>query len=213
MVMISKEDLMENPHAMQDQAGNESWLKTYYFARAAVSIAWVVAALALAAHSATVAACLLIAYPAWDALANLADGTRSGGLLRNRTQLANVGVSLAVAAAVWIALPDMNHVLGVFGVWAILSGLLQLGTALRRWKLHGAQWAMVLSGAQSALAGAVFVFQTQTPVVPSIATVIGYAGFGAFYFLISALSLTFAASRRKKNEATWAAGEGVKRPN
>eukprot|EP01031_Cornospumella_fuschlensis_P042948 gene42949-52483_t len=93
---------------------------------------------------------------------------------------------------VWISLPNMNQVLGVFGAWAILSGLLQLGTALRRWKLSGAQWAMVLSGAQSALAGAFFIFQAQTPTVPSIATVTGYAGFGAFYFLVSALSLSFA---------------------
>jgi uncharacterized membrane protein HdeD (DUF308 family) len=91
----------------------------------------------------------------------------------------------------------MNAVLGVFGFWAILSGLLQLGAALRRRKQYGAQWAMMLSGGQSALAGAVFVFQAQSPAVPSIATVAGYAGFGAFYFLVSALSLSIAARRRK----------------
>jgi len=188
---------MENSHAVHDHVDNERWLKTYYFTRAAVSFAWVLAAVGLAAHSAGIAAFLLVVYPLWDALANLVDGTRSGGLARNRTQLANVAVSLVVAAAVWVSLPNMNHVLGVFGVWAILSGLLQLGTALRRWKLSGAQWAMVLSGAQSALAGAFFIFQAQTPAVPSIATVTGYAGFGAFYFLVSALSLKLAARRRR----------------
>lgn len=31
----------------------------------------------------------------------------------------------------------MNWVLGVFGLWAILSGLLQLGTAVRRWESYG----------------------------------------------------------------------------
>ena len=46
----------------------------------------------------------------------------------------------------------------IFGAWAILSGLLQLGTAVRRWKRFGAQWAMVLSGGQSALAGGFFIF-------------------------------------------------------
>lgn len=67
--------------------------------------------------------------------------------------------------------------------------MLQLGTALRRWKSAGAQWAMVLSGGQSALAGAFFVFQS-LQAVPAIAqTVAGYAAFGAFYFLVSAIAL------------------------
>jgi uncharacterized membrane protein HdeD (DUF308 family) len=188
---------MNNSHVMPGHAAQERWLKKYYFVRAAFSIAWVVAAVSVARHSWGIAAALLVAYPVWDALANLADGSRSGGLARNRTQAANVLVSLAVATAVAVALPDMNRVLGVFGAWAILSGLLQLGTALRRWKAHGAQWAMVLSGAQSALAGGVFIFQASTPAVPSIATVAGYAGFGGFYFLVSALSLSAVALRRK----------------
>jgi uncharacterized membrane protein HdeD (DUF308 family) len=188
---------MNTLNATQDNAANESWLKQYYFIRAAVSIVWVFMAFK-SVGSESFAGFLLIAYPLWDALANLIDGIRSGGFGRNRTQLFNFVVSLSVAAAICIALPDMNHVLGVFGVWAILSGLLQLGTALRRRKMLGAQWAMILSGAQSALAGAVFIFQAQTPTVPSIATVAGYAGFGAFYFLVSAIILSFRAARRTR---------------
>jgi uncharacterized membrane protein HdeD (DUF308 family) len=175
----------------------ERWLKTYYLTRALFSFAWVAAAVSVARHAPGIAAALLVCYPAWDALANLADGARSSGLAGNRTQAVNAVVSLAVAAAVAVALPDMNRVLGVFGAWAILSGLLQLGTALRRWKAQDAQWAMILSGAQSALAGAVFIVQARTPVVPSIATVAGYAGFGAFYFLVAALSLQAGAWRRR----------------
>jgi uncharacterized membrane protein HdeD (DUF308 family) len=91
----------------------------------------------------------------------------------------------------------MHRVLAVFGAWAILSGLLQLGAGLKRWKRFGAQWAMVLSGAQSALAGAFFIFQAGLPAMPSIATVTGYAGFGAFYFLVSALWLSVGAARRR----------------
>jgi uncharacterized membrane protein HdeD (DUF308 family) len=109
----------------------------------------------------------------------------------------NVIASLIVAVGVVVALPDMHRVLAVFGAWAIVSGLLQLGTGLRRWKAYGAQWAMILSGAQSALAGAVFIFQAGTSAVPTISTVVGYAGFGAFYFLVSALSLQAGAWRRK----------------
>ena len=130
----------------------ESWLQRYYSVRAGFSALWLIAALTIGKSSAAASALLLIGYPAWDALANLIDGKRSGGLARNRTQLINVLVSLAVALALAVSLPDMHRVLVVFGAWAILSGLLQLGTALRRWKSHGAQWAMILSGAQSALA-------------------------------------------------------------
>jgi uncharacterized membrane protein HdeD (DUF308 family) len=180
-----------------DHAAQEAWLKRYYFTRAAFSIAWVLAALGPGRQSPSLAAILLVGYPVWDALANLVDGSRSGGLAKNRSQAFNVVVSLAVAAAVAFALPDMHRVLAVFGAWAILSGLLQLGAALGRWKSVGAQWAMVLSGAQSALAGAFFIYQAGTPMMPSIATVIGYAGFGAFYFLVSALWLSAAAWRGK----------------
>src|SRR6186713_1161769 len=172
------------------RADRERWLKQYYFIRAAFSVAWVVAAFAAGASSAAVASTLLVLYPAWDAAANVVDALRSGGLNQNRTQVLNVVVSLATTVAVLVALQiNMNWVLGVFGAWAILSGLLQLGTAVRRWNSYGAQWAMVLSGGQSALAGGFFIFQANTPMSPSIATVTGYAAVGALYFLVSAVWL------------------------
>jgi uncharacterized membrane protein HdeD (DUF308 family) len=183
--------------AVSDRTAHESWLKRYYSARAGFSAMWVLAVLTLAPRSISASAALLICYPIWDALSNFVDGKRSGGLATNRTQLLNVIVSLAVAVALAAVWPNMNQVLGVFGAWAILSGLLQLGTALRRWKTYGAQWAMVLSGAQSALAGAFFIFQAQLPVAPSVASLAGYAGFGAFYFLVSGLWLSAGSKRRK----------------
>jgi len=179
-------------------ATQEDWLKQYYHARTALSIAWIGIAAGLGTSVPAIAAAMLILYPAWDALANLVDGGRSGGILANRPQAFNVLASLAVTAAIAAALPDMHRVLAVFGAWAILSGLLQLAAALRRWKRNGAQWAMILSGAQSALAGAVFIHQAGGQATPSIATVIGYAGFGAFYFLVSALALSIKARRKRK---------------
>jgi uncharacterized membrane protein HdeD (DUF308 family) len=177
----------------------DKWLKPYYFARAAFSVAWVVAALLVGRQSSSIAAVLLVVYPVWDAAANYVDALRNGGLTANRTQAFNVAVSLAVALAVVIALTmNMNWVLGVFGVWAIFSGLLQLGTAIRRWKTSGGQWAMILSGGQSAVAGAFFIAQAHMPAPPSIADIAGYAGFGAFYFLVSALWLTIAATRGRR---------------
>lgn len=181
-----------NQHiAATHQITHEHWLKHYYFIRAAFSIAWVIAALTIARHSPAASALLLVGYPVWDALANFVDGQRGGGLAKNLTQLLNVIASLAVAVALVRALPEMHEVLAVFGAWAILSGLLQLGTAARRWKSSRGQWAMMLSGAQSAAAGAVFISQAHLPAMPTINTVAGYAGFGALYFLVAALLLSY----------------------
>jgi uncharacterized membrane protein HdeD (DUF308 family) len=187
---------------MTDQAATpaftrqEQWLKTYYFTRTAFSAAWVAAAFALGQRSSSIAAILLVGYPLWDAAANYIDASRSGGLSRNRTQAFNVVVSLATTLAVLVALPmSMNRVLGVFGAWAVLAGLLQLGTAVRRWKRFGAQWAMVLSGAQSALAGGFFIAQAWQSAPPSITDIAGYAAVGAFYFLVSAVWLTVRGPR------------------
>ena len=180
------------------QMGAERWLRAYYFLRAAVSVVWVGAVFTVGARSPMIAAGLLLAYPAWDALANLVDASRSGGLERNPTQMINLLVSLATTIAVGFALTKgMNLVLGVFGGWAILSGLLQLATAIRRWKRAGAQWAMVLSGAQSALAGAFFIIQARGSAPASIATIGGYAAVGAIYFLVSAVWLSVKLMRRK----------------
>jgi uncharacterized membrane protein HdeD (DUF308 family) len=182
--------------SLPDRATQDNWLKKYYLSRGAFAAAWVAIAVTVASRSPALAALLLVCYPAWDALANFVDGLRSGGLRANRSQMLNVVASGIVALAVAAALPDMHRVLGVFGTWAIASGLLQLATGLRRWKTSGAQWAMVLSGAQSAAAGAVFIVQSRAPAMPSIATVAGYAGFGAFYFLLSGVQLSVKMRRR-----------------
>lgn len=179
---------------------SNSWLKTYYFTRFAVAAAWVLLAFTLAKSMPSLAAIMLVAYPAWDALANFVDARRSGGLNRNKTQLLNLVVSIVTTVAVAIALgKSMNAVLAVFGVWAVLSGLFQLATAVRRWK-SGAQWAMVLSGAQSALAGIFFVKMAGSAATVGITDIAPYAAFGAFYFLVSAVWLTVSDARRKAAE-------------
>lgn len=188
--------MTDKPMVLAD--AQERWLRLYYFARAAFSVLWVAAAFTLGQQTPAIAAVLLIAYPAWDALANYADASRSGGLGRNRTQGINVIVSLITAVAVAVTLQmSMNAVLAVFGVWAILSGLLQLGTAVRRWTSHGAQWAMILSGGQSALAGGFFIVQARMPAAPSITALAGYAAVGAAYFLVSAAWLSVSEWRRR----------------
>lgn len=174
------------------------WLRSYYFTRALFSIAWVVAAIISAGQS-PLASILVVIYPAWDALANLIDARSNGGLKANPSQALNVFVSTILTVAVIFAVNrDTYAVLAVYGVWAILSGLLQLYTGVRRWRSYGAQWAMVLSGAQSALAGGFMIKQSAGAAPPSILDIAPYASFGAFYFLLSAVWLTLAARRKTK---------------
>ena len=112
-----------------------NWLPTYYFTRAAFAAGWVALAFTLARSDALLASILLILYPAWDALANAIDARRNGGLGHNKTQTINLIVSANTVVAVALALgSSMNDVLDVSGAWAVLAGILQLATGVRRWK-------------------------------------------------------------------------------
>ncbi|MBX7448950.1 DUF308 domain-containing protein [Mycolicibacterium sp. 3033] len=179
-------------------SGTDRTLAAYYAVRGAFSLAWVAAALTIGSSSTLIAGALLLGYPAWDAIANAADARQHGGLRRNPTQAYNMAVSGLTTVAVGIALTvGLNAVLGVFGVWAAMSGLLQLATAVRRWKRAGAQWVMIISGAQSALAGTMFVLAARAPETPAVADIAPYAAFGAFYFLLSATWLVISSTRRR----------------
>jgi uncharacterized membrane protein HdeD (DUF308 family) len=172
-----------NPSPLQRAA----WLRKLYFIRAAFSFAWVALAFTVAKGSPALASGLLVVYPAWDALANLLDARMSGGARANPTQVLNAWMSGLVTVAVIVSLAlQMQVILVIFGAWAIVAGLLQLATAIRRRKVDRGQWVMMLSGAQSALAGAFFIAQ-QGSAAPVVQTLAGYAAVGAVYFLISGL--------------------------
>ncbi|MEU0493921.1 DUF308 domain-containing protein [Mycobacterium sp. NPDC006124] len=200
------DQLLRQHHQSADASGK---LASHYAARGVVSLVWVAAALTVGATSAFVGGALLLSYPAWDAVANVLDARQNGGLRPNPTQAFNMAVSGLTTVAVAIALTvSLNAVLGVFGVWAALSGLLQLATAVRRWKRAGAQWVMIISGAQSAAAGAVFVLAAGGPETPGVVDVAPYAAFGAFYFLVSAVWLTVSAARRRRQASALRSHEG-----
>ncbi len=174
-------------------------LVRYYLLRAVVAAAWVAAAFTVGVANPVVAGVLLVLYPAWDAFANARDAQANGGFRANVPQALNTAVSVAVALGVLAALRiDPRLVLVLFGVWAVLAGLLQLAVGVRRWRTYGAQWAMVLSGAQSALAGGFFIKSAAAPAMPAIAVVAPYAAFGAFYFLVSAILLALKTRRAAK---------------
>jgi uncharacterized membrane protein HdeD (DUF308 family) len=191
---------MSNSTIQQSNQGSASdWLKSYYFVRAGVAIAWVAIAFTVGKAMPPIATALLVAYPLWDAAANLVDARRNGGLINNSSQALNVVVSVIAGVAVALTIgTSMNTVLGIFGAWAGLAGLFQLITGVRRWRTYGAQWAMILAGAQSAIVGVVFIKQATAPAVPGITDIAPYAAFGAFYFLISAIWLTVSEARARK---------------
>lgn len=173
------------------------WLQKYYIIRVLVSILWILLAISIGKHSVIAGAILLVAYPAWDALANLIDANKSGGLAKNSAQRINFIVSLAVALAIGVALIyGTSAAIIVFGLWAIASGLFQLLAALKRRAVSGGQWAMILSGAQSALAGGFFIKQAVDGIGLDVSVVTPYAAFGAFYFAVAAALLALKNSRQ-----------------
>lgn len=175
------------------------WLHSYYYIRAAGSLVWITLAVLIGKNNPATGAVLLVLYPAWDAIANYLDASRSGGLSFNPPQKFNFIVSLLVAAAIiWALSISMNATIKVFGLWAIFSGVLQLSASVRRWKQANGQWAMILSGAQSALAGVFMFKQASSNMALDVTTVVPYAAFGVFYFLISAITLTIKKSRRNR---------------
>jgi len=179
------------------------WIKRYYATRAIVSGVWVGLAFLVGHRVPGLAIGLAAIYPAWDGIANGYDAAHNGGLRASPTQAINMGVSALVTISVIIAATrDFNAIVLVIGVWAILAGLLQLATAIRRWRGAGAQWPMILSGAQSAVAGRFFVHRALDPSLKlGIADIAPYAALGAIYFAISALILILKQARRARAAA------------
>lgn len=168
-------------------------LRNFYFLRALAAFAWVALASLSSSASRLVVGALLVLYPAWDAIANVIDARRSGGWQANPGQKFNALTSVVIAVCMAVVFTLRGNAGGVlvFGVWALLAGLFQLAVGIRRRKLGG-QAFMMISGAQSALAGVVFSIQA-FGATPGIAQLAPYAAFGGFYFLLSALWLTFRA--------------------
>lgn len=175
----------------ESSPSDSEWLKRYYAARAFFSALWVASALSVGSSHLAIGIGLIISYPAWDSLANYVDAERSGGLRSNPTQMLNLVVSAIITLAVAVAATRNFHaVIAVVGVWATLAGILQLSTAARRWQSASAQWPMILSGAQSALAGLFFIAKANDPASSlSVADVAPYAAFGALYFAVAAIML------------------------
>jgi len=165
-------------------------LRTLYFLRAGFSVAWVILVAALAKNNTTIATALFIIYPAWDAIATYLDIRANLPAADKMPQYINLAISIATTIGVALALQSgIPQALIVFGAWAVITGLIQLILGLRRRRQLGGQWPMIISGGQSMLAGGAFIAMAHAP-NQGITTLAGYAAFGAFYFLLTAIRLS-----------------------
>ncbi|MET8633443.1 hypothetical protein ABZX69_09850 [Streptomyces sp. NPDC004074] len=181
-----------------------SGLRTLYLIRVVFSLIWVAlvvttsASLVSTDRPTVIAGVLLIVYPLWDAVATLLERRLAGPGSTNRVSTVNMGLGVAATAGMVIAVfSTIGTALLVFGLWALLSGAIQLVVAIRRRRTVGAQWPMVISGGQSVLAGAT-VAATSASATSSLSTVAGYSAFGAFWFLVSVIALSIRTRREKR---------------
>lgn len=173
-----------------------SGLRRLYLIRVAFSISWVVLVFATcrsltSGHAPTaVAAALLVAYPLWDAIATILELRLTGiGRALDRVRVGNVVLSVAATGAMVIAVfSTVKATLIVFGVWALVSGAIQLTVAIRRRRTVGAQWPMMISGSLSILAG-LFFTATSGSASSGLSSLAGYSAFGAFWFLVAVIAL------------------------
>ncbi|WP_040788273.1 hypothetical protein [Nocardia paucivorans] len=163
-------------------------LRDLYYLRFGFAVVWAGLLVAGASTLTPASVALLVIYPLFDVAAAVIDFRTSGAARRRVPLYLNMALSLLTAlglvAAGTAGIPD---VLRVWGVWAITAGIVQLIIAISRYRLGG-QWAMILSGGISTLAGASFIAGAGAPDA-ALTPLAGYATLGGIFFLISAIRL------------------------
>ncbi|MCX5328618.1 MULTISPECIES: DUF308 domain-containing protein [unclassified Streptomyces] len=181
-----------------------SGLRSLYLIRVAFSLIWVAlvvttsASLVSTDRPTAIAAVLLVVYPLWDVIATLLERRMASAGSTDRVSATNVALGLASAAGMIVAVfSTIGTALLVFGIWALLSGAIQLVVAIRRRHTVGAQWPMVISGGLSVLAGASIAAMSASA-TSSLSTIAGYSAFGAFWFLVSVTALSIRNRREMR---------------
>ena len=175
-------------------AGRATALRQLYLVRSGFALVWAILLFLTAANGSPLTAVLLVLYPVFDVAAAVVDvRSQRVGASRGAVGLVvNITVSTLAALGLAVALTSgIPAVLRVWGAWALLAGVLQLVVAVGRRRLGG-QWALIISGALSMVAGTTFVVQSFAPGA-SVVAVAGYALLGGVFFLVSALRLGRAA--------------------
>jgi uncharacterized membrane protein HdeD (DUF308 family) len=176
------------PTTAAESARSIRGLRTLYYVRFGFAVAWAGLLAITASALSPVSIGLLVLYPLVDVAAAVID-FRTSGASRPRAPLyLTMTLSLITAVGLAVAVQaGIPGVLRVWGVWAITAGIVQLIIAIMRYRLGG-QWAMILSGGISAVAGTTFILQAGGANA-SLTTLAGYATLGGVFFLISAIRL------------------------
>lgn len=167
-------------------------LRRLYFVRFGFAIVWAALLVVTASQLGPLGIALIVLYPLFDVAAAVVDARSSRTTGPARGLYVNIAVSLLAAAGLAVAgASGVPGVLRVWGVWAIVSGIVQLIVGVSR-RSMGGQWPMILSGGISVLAGSSFYLGASAP-NPMLTNVAGYAVLGGIFFLVSALRLGRAA--------------------
>jgi uncharacterized membrane protein HdeD (DUF308 family) len=171
--------------------GLAAGLRRLYFVRFGFAIVWAALLFTSASDLKPLSVTLLVLYPLFDVAAAVVDSRSS------RTAALYVNIAISSLAAVGLAVAcssGIPAVLRVWGAWAVVAGLVQLFVGLGRRRLGG-QWAMILSGGISVLAGTSFIVQAGADGA-TLRNLAGYAILGGIFFLVSALRLGRAVGGR-----------------
>ncbi|MCS5723428.1 hypothetical protein N1028_18665 [Herbiconiux sp. CPCC 203407] len=170
-------------------------LRRLYFIRFAFALVWAGVLIATAAAQGPLLTVLVVIYPLVDAAAVAWQLRSEGkGASPRIAEMLNIVLSLAAAIGLGIlSTISVGAILAGWGVWAILSGITQLVTALLR-RSAGGQIPLVISGAISVLAGGGFLASGLQGGSGAIG-IGGYAVLGGIFFLIAAIRLSVVVRR------------------
>lgn len=191
-------------------------LRRLYLLRFGFALVWAVVMFLTGSSIGPVSATLLVIYPLFDVGAAIVDARSCRASRSARGLQVNIAISgIAAVGLAFAAASGVPAVLRVWGVWAIVAGLVQLVVALSRRAALGGQWSMIASGALSAVAGISFLLQAASS-HDSVRSLGGYALLGGIFFLVSALRLgrdanpnTGAGTRRQTRTRTPPAAHGT----
>ncbi|GHE69009.1 membrane protein [Streptomyces spiralis] len=180
--------------ASAEPIGAKPALRRLYVIRFVFAAVWAALLLVSGSELTAGAKLLLFLYPAFDVAAAVVDARSARAAGPVKGLYANMAASVLAAVGIAVAgTSGIADVLRVWGAWAIVSGLIQLLVGVAR-RPMGGQWAMILSGGISVLAGATFI-RSATRDDPSLTALAGYATLGGIFFLVSAIRMSRSTPR------------------